>query len=64
MSVNPPTPKQMTKRQERTADLKSFGQRMMVAEFSRNNIEDYNFRKLVRSGVIVKEKCREISPNA
>ena len=47
--------KQLTKKQERTADLKSFGQRMMVAEISRNSIEDYNFRQLVRSGFIVKE---------
>ena len=48
--------KQLTKKQERTADLKSFSQRMMVAEISRNSIEDYNFRKLVRSGVLVRAR--------
>jgi hypothetical protein len=45
------------KRRQRTEELKRQAQEQMVNDIVVNDIEQYNFEKLVRQGIIVREEA-------
>lgn len=45
------------KKVQRTRDLEAAGQRQLIAEVAQNQIEEHNFKKLIRAGTI--RTCEE-----